>query len=218
VTRDDAPGEDEPSEPSARASVDLGKPKRTLRTITVGVMSLTALLAAWLMWSLRGEAAYAVGPASAIDLGALAAADLAPHDNRFVRVSAELEGASSVGYRRWLDRDPQRIALAVAGDGDGQRWVSYGVPPSLAGPRFVPPSLVAGRLVRADQLGVRFGGIRRAIEELSGKSAKGAWVVVDGEDPAGLGWVVGLEALLLLFIGFNLISVARVLRRIPAEK
>ena len=75
----------------------------------------------------------------------------------------------------------------------------------------MPPQLVAGRLTRVADLGVRFQGVRGVLAEAGGVQA-GDWVLVDSETPSAVGWVLGLEVLLLLFVGFNLISVVRVLR------
>jgi len=194
--------------------LDMPRPRRTMRAVTVAVMVVTAVVASWLAWSLRAEVGYALGSSQAAELGDLSQAELAAHDGHYVRLRAELADAPSVRYRRVCDRGIYRAALAVPGEAGAQRWVVYGIPETLAGPRFVPPTLVAGRLVRVADLSVRFGGLRDALDELSGRSSAGAWVLVDGEDPASLGWVLGLEALLLTFIGFNLLSLGRVLRRI----
>jgi hypothetical protein len=85
--------------------------------------------------------------------------------------------------------------------------VVYQVPASLEGPRFVPPTLASGRLVSIDSLGPRFRGLGHALG-----GGKG-WVLLDGEDPASVSWIAGLELLLLGFVAWSTWSIARVLRR-----
>ena len=189
-------------------------PKRTERTLTVAVMSLTALLTAWLAWSLRGEAAYALTSQTPVELGTLTAQD--KYAGSFVRGRADLQGTPTAGYRRPFESDAYRVSQSKGSN----IWVVYGVPAALDGPRFVPPALVAGRLVRADALGVRFGGIEAAIAELGGKGTANQpiWVLIDGEDPEGMTWVLGLEGLLLLFIAFNVLSIVRVMRRMGHDE
>lgn len=209
-------------EEAERQAERQAEPRRTMRSVTVAVMALTAIVTGWLAWSLRGEAAYALRSQTPTHAGILTDADLAGHEGSFVRGYARLDGQSAVRFRRPLERDAYRVAQAApafrGGTQDAAKaevWVVYGVPAALDGPRFVPPQLVAGRLSRVEDLGVRYGGLADAIAELGGKS--NAWVLIDGEDPEGLGWLLGLEVLLLAFIGFNALAIGRVMRRIPPD-
>jgi len=201
---------------------ELPRPRRVMRTVTVVIMVVTALLASWLATSLWPEASYALRAPAAQDLGVLPAADLAAHDGGFVRGYVKLDGVPTASYRRPLESGTYRVGLAApppaAGVDEGaprRVWVIYRVPASEEGPRFVPPKLVAGRLARVRDLGVRFQGVTGVLAQAGGVQAED-WVLVDSETPSAVGWVLGLEVLLLLFVAFNVVSVARVLRPVRA--
>lgn len=192
---------------------ELPRPPRVMRTVTVVVMVITALLASWLAASLWPEALYVLRAPAAADVGVLPLAPLGEHDGGFVRGYAELDGVPTVSYQRPLESGHYRVALAAApAEKQGHRvWVVYRVPEAHDGPRFVPPRLVAGRLTKIADLGVRFQGVSGVLAELGGVQS-GDWVLVDGETPSAVGWVLGLEVLLLLFVVFNAVSAIRVLR------
>lgn len=177
------------------------RPKRTLRTLTLAVMALAAIVAGAMAFSLHREALYATGESEAVDLGDLATADLAAHDNQYVRVHVSLEDPAAK-FRRPLEQSHYRVARAAP-----DRWVVYAMPDGYAEARFLPPRLVAGRLVKASDLGVRFGGVANT-------TGADAWVLVDGDVPYGITWVIGLEVMLLGFVLFNAIGIARVVRRV----
>jgi hypothetical protein len=181
----------------------LPAPRRPMRRLALAVMVVTAALGGWLALSVAGEAVYALGTRSPVEVDDLASADLAGVSGRYLRAGVKL-GDPALSFRRPLDSDRHQVAPAGP-----DRWVIYAIPASLDGPRFVPPSLAAGRLVRVDELGPRFRGVRDAL----GPAAERGWVLLDGEDPASAGWLAGLELLLLAFVAWNLWSIARVLRR-----
>lgn len=217
----------DPVDEDERDLAELPRPPRVMRTVTVVVMLLTAALASWLAFALAPEAGYALRAPDAVEVGILPAADLGAHHGDFVRGYAKLDGVPTASYRRPLESGSYRVGLAGAPlrkDGVGKGgakaaaasdrvWVIYRVPAAHDGPRFVPPQLVAGRLTRIADLGVRFQGVRGVLGEAGGVQP-GDWVLVDSETPSAVGWVLGLEVLLLLFVGFNLFSVVRVLRPI----
>lgn len=186
---------------------ELPKPKRPVRTVTLALMAVTGLLSLLLAFSLRHEASFATERSAAVELGAFVeSSELAAHDGDFVRVRVALADQPTAVFERALESTRYRVTQVAP-----ERWVIYPVPPQLDGPRFVPPSLVAGRLVRVSDLGVRFRGVKAEMAELGGGTASG-WVLVDGEDPYTMGWVLALEALLISFAAFNLLSLARLLR------
>jgi len=197
----------DPGEVNDEALRELPKPKRPARTATLALMAVTGLLSLLLAFSLRHEAAFATERSSAVDLGSFVeSGELAAHDGGYVRVLVTPRDKPTAVFDRAFEKTSYRVTQVGA-----ERWVIYPVPPSLDGPRFVPPALVAGRLVRVSDLGVRFRGVRNEMAALSGGTASG-WVLVDGEDPFTMGWVLALEALLLSFAAFNLLSLVRLLR------
>ncbi len=175
-------------------------PKRTLKTTTIAVMALTAVAALLLALSIRRDATYAMSDYTAVDLGSLADAEPAAHDNGYVRVQVALE-ASSAEFRRRLEPSRYRVAK----DGGSDRWVIYSVPDGYSENRFMPPKLVAGRLTQASDLGARFGNVAKT-------TGSDAWVVVDGDDPRGSTWLLGLLVMLLGFVTFNVVGMATLLR------
>ncbi len=204
--------DDESEIESDEELLELPPPPRRARSITLVVVTLTALLALGLAWSLLPEARYALQKMVApIDVGSLATAQLGPqHAGRFVRANVSAAKAKVVSFRRVGEADGYRVAL-VAG-GKQPRFVEFRVSASQEGPRFVPPTLAAGRLVPIAQLGARHRGLSSALESLAASSASG-WILLDGDDPDSVAWVLGLELLLLLFAGWCLVAVFRIVRK-----
>lgn len=175
------------------------EPRRTLRTATLAVMVVSGLVAGVLAYSIHDDATYALGEQQAIELDALAEAPVEQHDNSYVRARVNL-AEPATRFSRPLEQAEYRLAKAGT-----DRWVIYAKPEGYAEQRFLPPKLVAGRLVRAADLGARFGSVSRT-------TGGQAWVVVDGDAPHGATWLLGLEAMLLGFVLFNLGGVITVLR------
>jgi len=185
----------------------LPRAPRLARAVAVMAMALAFAGSAWLSWMLRGEAAYALTASQAIEVGALADAELGPQqDGRYVRAKVRLEGAVTLRFRRRFERDGYRVSRVAAG-----RWVAYRVPFKRAGSRFPPPELVAGRLAHADALGLRYAGLSAAIERVAPGESGAAWVLVDGQGPHDSGWLLAIELMLLGFVVWSAWSLARVL-------
>ncbi len=206
-------------EPQSEVTLDkVPRPPRRARALTLAVMAFTMVAAGFLAWQLRSEAMYALNAEAATEVGVLAEPQLsAAHDNTFARARVVLKDKPLVRFRRPVDGDEYHVAQ-VQGASAEHRWVAYRVPTALAGPRFVPPSLVAGRLVRVRDLGARYRGLRKALERASGAQEAGSWVLVDGQDPRGAGWQLGLLLLLLALVGWNGVAAIRILRRVPAAE
>ncbi len=182
----------------SRGGSALPQPKRTLRSATVALMAFAALSAALLGYGIHGNAIYALNDSDAVELPELGA-NLGSLANRYVRSRVTLE-APAAKFRRPLEPSHFRVARAAP-----DRWVVYAMPDGYVESRFLPPTLIAGRLVQAKDLGARFSGVAAV-------TGPEAWVVVDGEAPHGAVWLLGLLALLLGFMVFNLGGIARVLR------
>ena len=188
-------------------------PPKAERTATVLLMVLTALAAAWMAFSLRGEAGYAVTPGQPAELGDLATlhpgADL---ENRYVRASGLLGTTGAIRYGRAAEGDSFRLAPIA---GNPQIWVEIRVPEGFEGPRFVPPTTFAGRLVRFGRSGIRHVGLADTVHSQSKTTIpEDAWILVDGSSPRASRWAL---ALVLLFVGFaawNVFGVVRLLGRV----
>jgi hypothetical protein len=188
-----------------------GRPARPLRTLTIATLVLTAILALIAGISLYPEARYAFEPDKPLEIGALATAELsASLAGRYVRARVELAGKPAVAFHRFGESE-RRIALAS----QGPRFVEYAVPEG-AGARFVPPDLVAGRLSRVGELGLRYRGLSRPLEGLAPDAATRGWVLVDGEEPKAAAWVAGVFALVAAFFLFCVVSLVRILRKRPS--
>lgn len=193
----------------------LAAPPKWQRSVTLGVMLVTAVLSTLAAWSLRSEALYALSDQAPLDVGNLRDAALGEqHANRYVRAYANLERAPTVGYGRIAEPDTFQLAPVAGVDG---RWVEHRVPDRLAGPRFLPPSRVAGRLVRVRDLGARYRGVAAALEQAQpAASERGAWLLLDGVDPHAEQWCLALTLMLLAFAGWNVYGATHLIRKVRA--
>lgn len=194
----------------------LPAPPKRERTATLALMGITALAALGMCAALAGEALYATTPGRPVELADLAA--LQPGDdldNRYVRGSGLLGTSGAVRYGRPAEGDSFRLAPVA---GNPRVWVEIRVPEGFEGPRFVPPSTFAGRLVPLDDAGIRHAGLRRAAASGAGDAIPAdAWLLVDGNSPRASRWALALVVLLFAFAGWNLVGIARLLRRVRDE-
>jgi hypothetical protein len=191
----------------------LPAPPRKERTATLVLMVFTAIVAAWAAFALRGEARYALTPGEPAAIGDLASlrpsADLA---NRYVRAAGLLGTTGAIKYGRAAEGDSFRLAPVA---GNPAVWVEIRVPEGFEGPRFVPPTAFAGRLVPMAEAGLRHAGLVASVREHTGAQVpKDAWILIDGSSPRASRWAL---ALVLLFAGFslwNLLAAGRLLARV----
>ncbi|WP_437634369.1 hypothetical protein [Sorangium sp. So ce854] len=191
----------------------LPAPPRQERTVTVVLMAVTAIAALWMAIALLGEARYALSPGRPVDVGELAplraTEDL---ENRYVRGAGLLGTRGAIRYGRAAEGDSFRLAPVAGNPG---LWVEIRVPEGFEGPRFVPPSAFAGRLVPFGSAGIRHARLAAEVEEQTGTAVPdGAWLLIDGGSPRASRWAVALVALFLGFAGWNLFGIARVLHRV----
>lgn len=197
----------------------LPDPPRRERTWTVLVLAVTALASLAMVFALRRDAAYAFAEKSPAELGDLRVAALdgpgaGATANGYVRAHGLLGGVGSIRYERPFESDSYRLA-PVAGRGDV--WVELRVPLGEESARYVPPSNFAGRLVPFDDVGPRHRGLRDALAGASGATVPAkAWLLVDGEAPEGARWAVALIVLFLGFAVWNVLAIARLVRRVDA--
>ena len=222
-------GGDEPPPPppgTAFAEVDpellsLPAPPKRERTAAVVVMLLTAGADLWMAAALLGEARYAltsgqpfeVGDLTSLRVGGPAVGDMA---NRYVRATGLLGTTGAIRYGRAAEGDSFRLAPVA---GNPALWVEIRVPEGFEGPRFVPPTAFAGRLVPFRRAGVRHVGLIKAVEAQSDvKVPEGAWLLIDGGSPRASRWAVALALLFAGFAVWNVAGVARVLARVRDER
>ncbi|MFO0759510.1 MAG: hypothetical protein U0359_23665 [Byssovorax sp.] len=206
--------------PAASAATELDQellslpaPPKRERTITVVLMVVTALAAAWMAVALLGEARYAMTPGHPVDVGDLTA--LHPGDdlaNRYVRATGLLGTTGAIRYGRAAEGDSFRLAPVA---GNPKLWVEIRVPEGFEGPRFVPPTVFAGRLVPFKKAGVRHVGLRGSVQEQAATAVPDdAWLLIDGGSPRASRWAIALAALFAGFSLWNLAGVARVLSKV----
>lgn len=175
-------------------------------------MGASALVAIFLLLGLRGDAAYALSTGAPEDVGELR--ELVPERvgaNVWVRGSGTLSMSDAVRYRRPLDPNGYRLARV-----EGARlWVELRVPSDADGDRFIPPASFVGRLVPAADAGLRYSAVSDAVEA-TGRSPlpPDAWLLIDGESPAGTRWVLGVVAVLTAFAVFNAFGLFRLAQRV----
>jgi hypothetical protein len=193
--------------------IALPAPPKRERTATVILMMLTAVFALGMAFALSGEALYALTPGDPVDVGDLATLR-PPQDlsNRYMRATGLLGTGGGIRYGRAAEGDSFRLAPVA---GNPKIWVEIRVPEGFEGPRFVPPTTFAGRLVPFDRAGIRHAFLRAAVSEQAGVSVPAdAWMLIDGSSPRASRWAVALAALFVGFAGWNLVGVARLLSRV----
>jgi hypothetical protein len=190
----------------------LPAPRRRFRSITLVVMAITAVASLALATSLRGELVYSLRSGSPRDLGELSALLLTQaQPNTWVRGEGALSIAEVIRYSRPLEPDAYRLARL---EGKPELWVELRVPRDADGARFVAPGSFVGRLVPADSAGLRYSALSGAAAEAGRPLKDDAWLLIDGESPAGTRWVLGVFALLLGFAAFNIVGIVRLSRPI----
>jgi hypothetical protein len=191
----------------------LPAPPKRERTLTVALMALTAVAAVGMAVALRGEASYALRPGQPVDVGDLASlrpgADLT---NVYVRGGGLLGTSGAIKYGRAAESDSFRLAPIA---GNPEVWVEIRVPEGFEGPRFVPPSSFAGRLVPLGASGIRHLGLEASVRERTDQRVPpNAWLLIDGASPRASRWALALAVLFVGFALWNVLGIARVLRRV----
>lgn len=188
------------------------KPRRPWRRLTLGTMGVTAVLSLWLALALTPSVKYALSSNEPVELGALASASPpSTLNNRWVHARADLQ-AASLEYQRPLDGDTFRLARA---EGNPDIWVEVRIPAGLDPRHYVPPTSFVGRLVRTDRAGLRHRAIPEAVSAVTGQRlGDPSWLLIDGEAPRDVTWVLGVVVLLFGFAIFNVWGVFHLSRRV----
>jgi hypothetical protein len=173
-------------------------------------MVTTAVLAAVMVVGLAGDVRYALASTEPENVGDLIrwAPDRAM-SNRFVRGTGKLGSAGAIRYDRPLERDSFRLAPV---EGNDKLWVEMRVTGSEPS-HFVPPTTFVGRVMPLEEAAFRYRGLGHSVQEVTGAIVPPrAWVLVDGATPTASRWTVALAALFVLFAGYNLVTIARIVR------
>lgn len=178
--------------------------------MSLALMVTTAVLAAVMVVGLAGDVRYALTGTEPEDIGDLIRWN--PErgmSNRFVRGTGKLGSSGAIRYDRPLERDSFRLAPV---DGNEKVWVEMRVPGS--GPtHFVPPTTFVGRVMPLEGAVFRYRGLGRSVHEVTGAVVpEHAWVLVDGATPTASRWTVALALLFVLFAGYNIVTIARIVR------
>jgi hypothetical protein len=199
---------------SDRELAELPPPRRPWRRATLFTLGLGALSSLALALSVLPDVAYALRSGTPRDLGDLTSARIEPGASEsWVHGEGQLSVTRAIRYARPLEHDTYRLASV---EGNPKVWVQIRVPANEEGPRFVPPDSFVGRLIPMSKLGIRQRGLRDAVGETGlARPSDDAWLLLDGESPAGLRWALGLFGLLLAFAAFNVLGLVRLLRPIP---
>ncbi|HKQ68846.1 MAG TPA: hypothetical protein VJT73_05880 [Polyangiaceae bacterium] len=193
--------------------LSLPRPPRQERTLSLSLMAVTALLAMTMTAALAGDVSYALARAEPEDLGDLSR--VTPGEslgNRFVQGKGALQIASAIRYDRPLERDVFRLAPLVGND---KIWVEMRIPPGPEGSSLVSPATFVGRLVPISSAAFRYRGLAHSVHEATGVAVRDdAWVLVDGATPSASRWTVALAALFAVFAAYNIVTMARILRKV----
>jgi hypothetical protein len=191
----------------------LPDPPRGERTLTLVLLAVTAIASCAMALALRGDVGYALGGATATDMGELRDVRVETAlDNHFVRGHGALGAVGAIRFERPFESDTYRVS-PVAGRRD--LWVEVRVPAGEEGGRYVPPSSFAGRFVAFDEAGLRHRGLATAIADVTGEAVPaGARVLVDGEAPSRARWAVAMAVLFLAFALWNGLAIVRLVRRV----
>ncbi|HEY3592913.1 MAG TPA: hypothetical protein VGL13_03525 [Polyangiaceae bacterium] len=187
--------------------VSLPRPPQTGKTLSLALMSLTAFFAIVLSAGLFGDVRYALSNAEADDIGPMTSLAPGPAvSNRFVKTKGALDRSTAVRYDRVLESGAFEIAKVA---GNPKIWVEMRVPDG-EGPNFaLPATTFVGRLVPLDSVEFR---LRSFWMPSRSAYAAGEWVLLDGATPASFHWSLPLFALLVVFAGYNLAMIGRIVR------
>jgi hypothetical protein len=193
--------------------IGLPAPPKRARSLTVLLMALTTIAALALTYSLSSEISYATRSGSPRDVGELGKVTLSSElQNTYARGAGLLGSTGAIRYGRAAESDSFRLAPVLGTD---KVWVEIHVPEGFEGPRFIPPSGFAGRLVPFRSVGLRHAGLRDQVRERTGVVIPDdAWILIDGSSPRSSRWALVLGVLFVGFAVWNAIGVGRLLARV----
>jgi len=191
----------------------LPSPRRPWRRTTIFTLLSCFVLSVTLLTGLLGDFVFSTRQGPPRELGSLAS--LRPTSgavNEWVKAEGELADHGGIKYRRPFEADSFRL---VPIEGNDRIWVQVRVPAGFEDEHFVPPTAFVGRLLKANSSGIRYSALRQAVVDAgwpSGQMPNEACILVDGESPTAIRWVLALAVILLSSAGFSLWATTSVLR------
>ena len=191
----------------------LPAPRRPWRRTTILSLMLCLGASLGLLFGLRGELVYALRSGQPQAVGQLAALSPSPAlSNQWVQAEGDLENYGGIRYARPFESDTFRLFPV---QGNQRMWVQIRVPAGFEDERFVPPASFVGRLAPMNSLGLRYSALRQAVRDAGwplDHLPADAWVLIDGESPKAIRWVLALSVVLAGFAGFSLWATMAALR------
>ncbi len=191
----------------------LPAPRHPWRRTTIVTLLLCFCASLGLLLGLRGELAYCLRLSPPQFVGPLAEfSPEYPMSNHWVQAEGDLEEHGGIRYGRPFDSDSFRL---VPVQGNRRMWVQIRVPAGFEDEHFVPPTSFVGRLAPLKSLGLRYSALPEAIQDAGwpkGQLPDDAWVLIDGESPKAIRWVLALALILAGFAGFSLWATTAALR------
>lgn len=191
----------------------LPAPRHPWRRTTILTLILCFCASLALLFGLRGELVYSIRSGQPRSAGGLASLSLdGPLANQWVQADGDLEEHGGIRYARPFESDTFRL---VPVRGNHRIWVQIRVPVGFEDEHFVPPNSFIGRLAPMKSLGLRYSAIPEAILDAGwpkGQLADDAWILIDGESPKAIRWVLALSLVLVGFAGFSLWATTAALR------
>jgi hypothetical protein len=175
------------------------------------LMALAVAVSLAMAVLLGGEVRYAWAGGAPDEVGDLTRLEpTVALSNRYVRATGLLSMAGAIRYERPLEGDSFRLAPVA---GNPRIWVEIRVPEGMEGPKFVPPTSYAGRLVPFRGAGLRHVGLAASVRRLGGGEVpEGAWLLVDGASPRASRWAVALALVFGGFAAWNVTGLVRLVR------
>ncbi len=193
----------------------LPTPRHPWRKTTIITLISCLVVSVTLLVGLRGELTFSIRSGPPTLIGNLSTLEpLSRQRNRWVQADGELADHGGISYQRPFETDSFRL---VPVQGNSRLWVQVRVPAGFEDEHFVPPTSFVGRLLQVDSLGVRYSALQQAVIDAGwpkGQMPDDAWILVDGESPKAIRWVLALAVVLIGFAGFCLWATAFVLRRV----
>lgn len=191
----------------------LPPPPRADKVWTLLLLLASGLGALLLAFALRHEVKFALGDGAPQMKGELGTQTLEP--GTYVELDTSMAATGAVRMNRPLSDGSERIIPAF---GRRDVWLVVRATNMSESGRYVPPSHIAGHVVRADAPGIRFRGTADAVRvALGGALPPNAVFVVDGETPQTVRWALLVTIACIAFALWNAFTAFTLVRKVDAN-